>query len=641
MNTVQYQSSIITGDQEKSQRDAAQHALKQLQAVISQGGNQGAEPIRDALLKAEEILNREARSPNLDPKIKKTLEDLVLLVGSAKQLEQQKDLGERLQKIAEETKKALDEISLPGVSAQSKETTQQAILFVQKIRPVFQLLISSREFRVLLLDSVEILRRIFLRHGREPGETAKHQFIEGEDPMNIAKEAAQNSADSFQDHQGEVKVQISEGEWNDLKEDITRVLATVARQPSYQQGVETLLDLVDIVREQARQTAAQTANTVQGETHSHRAQAETKDLIAAFSGREALDAFLDSLNHVVRKIDQDERSRKFLTEIRKLLLSTKSAEYVQQEEFKQRTSNLANEARDIANEYQYADEVEEFLNRSEDLMRNIRNDEYVEVIRQHAGLVVDDLSFVDNSGKVQLDMDMLGRLRNVLGPILAESLKYIPIPRIESSDKYRDYWVDNIVLCGYDVLPDHIRVQLESDSDVSIRDIETKHSYTKLIVTLGQIRTELKDLDFYYKRKSFPEIVDSGRMNVRLGGPNGATLKLTFRVEQTPSDKLPKFQEGSASFDIEKFDITFDKNTINHSILLPLISSLFKAQIQSLIESSVEDRLGGLLDSLADQLTQALSSVNRPLISGLEQLRKVGKSNEFAQTYEKRQEKLE
>jgi len=322
-------------------------------------------------------------------------------------------------------------------------------------------------------------------------------------------------------------------------------------------------------------------------------------------------------------------------------LSTKSSEYVQQEEFKQRTSNLANEARDIANEYHYADEVEEFLNRSEDLMRNIRNDEYVEVIRQHAGLVADDLSFVDSSGNVQLDMDMLGKLRNVLGPILAESLKYIPIPRIESSNKDRDYWVDNIVLCGYDVLPDHIRVQLESDSDVSIRDIETKHSYTKLIVTLAQIRTELKDLDFYYKRKTFPEIVDSGRMNVRLGGPNGATLKLTFRVEQSPSEKLPKFQEGSASFDIEKFDITFDKNSINHSILLPLISSLFKAQIQSLVESSVEDRLGGLLDSLADQLTQALSSVNRPLISGLEQLKKVGKSSEFGQTYEKRQEKLE
>jgi len=130
-------------------------------------------------------------------------------------------------------------------------------------------------------------------------------------------------------------------------------------------------------------------------------------------------------------------------------------------------------------------------------------------------------------------------------------------------------------------------------------------------------------------------------MSIRVGGVRGATLKLTFRVEQSPSDKLPKFQEGSASFDIEKFDITFDKNSINHDVLLPMISQLFKAKIQQLIESEVENSLGKLLGGLGDQLSQALATVNRPLVSGLDQLRKVGKSNEFAQTFEKRQQKLE
>jgi len=401
------------------------------------------------------------------------------------------------------------------------------------------------------------------------------------------------------------------------------------------------LDLVDILREQVRRTADRTKEVVKAQPHALCAQKETKELIASFSGKESLDGFIESLYRVVEKVDQDERSRRFLSELREFILSTKSSEYVKQEEFKQRTSRLANEARDIAEEYKYANEVEQFLNSAEELMRNIRNDEYVEVLRHHAGLVADDLSFVDTAGNVQLDVDMLGKIRDVLLPMLAESLKYIPIPRIESSDKSRDYWVDNIVLCGYDVLPDHIRVQLESDNDVSIRDIETKHSYTKLIITLGQIRTELKDLDFYYKRKSFPEMVDSGRMSIRVGGVRGATLKLTFRVEQSPSDKLPKFQEGSASFDIEKFDITFDKNSINHDVLLPMISQLFKAKIQQLIESEVENSLGKLLGGLGDQLSMALATVNRPLVSGLDQLRKVGKSNEFAQTFEKRQQKLE
>jgi len=418
-------------------------------------------------------------------------------------------------------------------------------------------------------------------------------------------------------------------------------LVIISRQPTYQEGIQNLLDLVDVVRDQVRQTKDQTKQTVGAQPHAMNAQAETKELIASFSGKESLDEFLESLNLVVLKVDQDERARRFLSELREFILSTKSSEYVQKEEFKQRTSKLANEARNIAEEYKYANEVERFLDSSEELMRNIRSDEYVEVLRHHAGLVAGDLSYVDNSGNIQLDTDMLGKIRNVLLPILAEKLKYLPIPRIESSDKNREFWVDNIVLCGYDILPDHIRVQLESDNDISIRDIETKYSYTKLIVTLAQIRTELKDLDFYYKKKTFPEVVDSGKMSIRLGGLRGATLKLTFRVEQSPSDKLPRFQEGSTSFVIEKFDLTFDKNTINHDVLLPLISQLFKAQIKNLIEDEVESSLDNLIGSLGDQLSQALSTVNRPLVSGLEQLRKIGKSNEFSQIYEKRQQKLE
>jgi len=605
-------------------------------------GAPGSESFREALSKAEEVLSREAQSPKLDAKTQKTLEDLAQLVGSVRQIETHKDIGHRVQKIAEETKMAIDEAGTPGVPSEANEATQQAIQFAQKMRPLFQLLVISREFRVLIVDSLEIVRRIFVRHEKEPAEKAKAEFLEGGHPAPIAQEAAQKSKDSFQNNKGELQVAISDEEWEGLQDDFTRVLSTIARQPSYQQGVEILLELLDTVRVGARQAANQAAQATEtAQPHARRARMETEELIATFSGREALDNFIESIKQLVRKVEQDERSKKYLSELRKFIESTKSPEFVQQQEFKERTKRLANEARDISREYQYADEVEEFLDSADTLVRNIRNDEFVEVLRHHAGLVADDLSFVDSSGQVQLDQEMLNKLRTVVLPILAESLKYIPIPRIESCDKNREYWVDNIVLCGYDVLPDHFRVQLESDSDISIRDIETKHSYTKLIITLGQIRTELKDLEFYYKKKTFPEISDSGRVTLRVGGTHGATLKLTFRVEQTKSDKLPKFKEGSASFDIEKFDMTFNKSTISHDVLLPIFSQLFKAQIQHQIETEVENSFEKLFEKLGDQLTEALSSVNRPLVSGLEQIRKIGKNNPFGQTYEQRQQKLE
>jgi len=160
---------------------------------------------------------------------------------------------------------------------------------------------------------------------------------------------------------------------------------------------------------------------------------------------------------------------------------------------------------------------------------NIQKDEFVSELCKHAGLVTSDLTCVDQDGRSHIDMDMLGKLRSVIVPILSETFKNIPIPRIEDSNKSRDFWVDNIFLSGYEVMPINVRFQIESESNLNLREVETKYSSTKMIITLTDIQTELKDLEFYYKKKKFPEMSDRGRVTVRLTG-NGATLKMIFRV---------------------------------------------------------------------------------------------------------------
>jgi hypothetical protein len=112
--------------------------------------------------------------------------------------------------------------------------------------------------------------------------------------------------------------------------------------------------------------------------------------------------------------------------------------------------------------------------------KTLRTTNSSKILRQQAGILTADLSYMDIEGKTHVDTEMLSKLQSVILPVLAESLKYIPIPRIESKDYNREYWVDNIVLCGYDILPENIRFHLESDSELSIRDIETKtyaHSF--------------------------------------------------------------------------------------------------------------------------------------------------------------------
>jgi len=301
---------------------------------------------------------------------------------------------------------------------------------------------------------------------------------------------------------------------------------------------------------------------------------------------------------------------------------------------------LASRGREVVQEFKYSSDLDDFLDRTQELFDNIRNDEFITVLRHYAGLVAEDLTYTNIEGRTQIDLEAIGKLRNVIGPVLAETFKYIPIPRIERSDEYREFWVDNIVVCGYDVLPDNIRFQIESDSEVSIRDIETKSSHTRLIITLKNIRTELKNLSFFYEKKTFPSITESGCATLRLSG-DGATLTLVFQVLQNPEDEVPRLGEGEVHFYVHQLEILYEKGTLKHDILVPLVTNMFKQQIQLEIEREIERSIFQLMKPIGDQLANTLGQINRPILSGVKQVREVMKGSEVGQVYERRREILE
>jgi hypothetical protein len=274
------------------------------------------------------------------------------------------------------------------------------------------------------------------------------------------------------------------------------------------------------------------------------------------------------------------------------------------------------------------------------MIENMKNDEFLQLLRYHAGVVRSDLSYVDMEGKLQLDTDMLTRLQQVLLPVLADAFKYIPMPRISSSDAKREFWLDKVILCSYDIIPENIKFHLESDLEFSFQDTEMKGTHTFLVIQLKHFRTELKDVEFYYKKKTFPELEDKGRVTFRIKG-QGANLTLTYKIEQKPEDKVPRIMEGNALFDISDLDIEFDTSTIHHTVLVPMLTKLFKLQIKLQLENSVEKNLKRWINQLGDMMSSSIAQTNRPFLSGLDAARKAIRSTEFGQVFQKRREKLE
>jgi len=367
---------------------------------------------------------------------------------------------------------------------------------------------------------------------------------------------------------------------------------------------------------------------------------ETEAIVSSFSGKETLEEFKYYLKRLIQKSHEDEEFHTYLQQLKQFILLTKSEEEVGTEEFRLKTKRMARRGRKLLRHMKDDDALKPFLKASRRLVSNIKNDEFLQLLRHRAGIVKSDLSYVDNEGKLHIDTDMLSNLQRVLLPVLADALKYIPIPKITSSDDNQEFSLDKIVLCGYDIIPENIRFHLETSSEFSFSDIEVKGTHTILVIQLNQMLTELKDVEFYFLRKKMPQIEDHGRVAFRIKG-QGASLSLTYNVLQNPGDLLPKIMEGHADFNIHEMDIEFDRDTLKHDFLVPMFTKLFKTQIKKKIEDQVVKNMRGFIAKLGNLMTTAISQMNRPLLSGLDIARKNIKSSELSQLYQKRRERLE
>jgi len=374
--------------------------------------------------------------------------------------------------------------------------------------------------------------------------------------------------------------------------------------------------------------------------HIRKVVGETEALVSSFSGRETMEEFKYYLARLIRKSQEHEDLHTYLHQLKLFILSTKSEEEVCTEGFRKKSGLIAHRGRKLMRQLREDDDLKPFLKTTSVMIDNIKNDEFLQLLRNRAGIVQSDLSYVDPEGRVQVDTDMLGNLQRVLLPVLADSLKYIPMPKISSSDSKKEFCLDKIVLCSYDIIPENIRIHLETDSEFSVQDIGVKGTQTFLLIQLKHLRTEIKDVEFYFKKKKFPSFEDSGRATFRIKG-EGASLTLTYNLQQGNGDSVPRILEGHADFYIADMSIEFDKDTLKHNVLLPTFTKLFKSTIKKKIEAEVENNLKTFMAKLGSLISSSIAQVNRPLLTGLDMARRNIKATELSQIYQKRREKLE
>jgi len=85
----------------------------------------------------------------------------------------------------------------------------------------------------------------------------------------------------------------------------------------------------------------------------------------------------------------------------------------------------------------------------------------------------------------------------------------------------------------------------------------------------------------------------------------------------------------------------YDKETLKHDVLVPLMTNVWKQQIRGEIEREVEKSVFELMKPIGEKLMSALGEINRPVLNGVSKVRGVLKESEVGMMYERRREKLE
>jgi len=632
----------MEGEQERQKIKSAQEILHKATESVEKGTVGSTKEVSEALSRVQDTLHSQAQTAP-DLKSEKTVSDMAKLVGSAEQVVVDKDIGDRLQRISKEAELAQAEgkrATREGVPGSQESMRQQTQILANNFGPFFQLVTSSHEFRRLVLGFVKIARRVFLRSIKEDvGSQLENQWLKGRNPAEIAKDVTERATSGAKNDQGQIEIAITEEEIEDLQENLLELFSVIARDPRYHEGISRLFDLSEMIYEETEPVSQKLQSAV-SQPHTQKLQQESKELISEFTGKEALERFLQSARILARSLRNDRDASQYLRELREFILETKDPQHVKSEQFKNQSRNLIERGRRITDQLRYKPEVEEFLNALDALFNNLKDDELLATLRERAGILVEDLTTEDSQGNRQLDTQVLGNIRKVIVPVLADAFKYIPIPRFEDSNYKREYVIENLVLCGYDIIPDNIFVHLESDSWISVRELETQLSHTRLVISLKNLRTEIKDIKFYYKRKQFPKMEESGMASLRIGG-RGASLTITFRVDQRPGETAPKFTSGHVDFSIDDMDIDFDRSTLTHDILVPMITTLFKQTIIHAIERGVEKNLGTVVNEIGRRLSESVGLSEPKFSKQIEIMSDSVKKGEFGRRFQKRQEKLE
>ncbi|TEB21020.1 hypothetical protein FA13DRAFT_1643942 [Coprinellus micaceus] len=402
---------------------------------------------------------------------------------------------------------------------------------------------------------------------------------------------------------------------------LKKVVIECQKHADYQESMTWLLDYLGEYVDHARTTSTNLTSTDPNavpENHKLKiATLELRTLLERFANNTSMDVIFDAINVLADDTRRDPELHQWFknvdTYVRRVLLKPG---FILQPQSDAEASRLRENGKAFHDD-KYKSDFDNLFSSIGSWFKAMGDDPLNQRFGNDWARLTKDLLF-DSEGSLKFKPELWNDIRRVIMPTLVQQVGYIPIPRIEYTDDALDLVVENLTLQGRNLFPNIIAVEAHNYMKFSPYDAITDDQHHKITFQLAQIQADMRDVAFYYRKKTgLPRMKDSGLADVILGGEGlSASVTIVF-TNSTSHDKSSVFKVQDVHVKVDgglKFSIRDSKHDFLYKTLRPLATALVKKQICKALKDGIVTALeyvDGQLVGVRDRMREAKADEGR------------------------------
>ncbi|KAI4119587.1 MAG: hypothetical protein LQ345_000492 [Seirophora villosa] len=393
---------------------------------------------------------------------------------------------------------------------------------------------------------------------------------------------------------------------------LKKMIVEIQGHQDYQQAVETLLNIAEEYSGHGKNISKQGAGSVKGahsDTALTSAETDLRTLLERFANYTSADDMIDSINAIYRDADKDPELKNWFKSIdgyiRKCL---KEQGFIMQDAANEEWNQLYDHGHFLLRE-RYRDHTNRVLDEIKFFGLQFDEDPMNKKFANSMNKLFTELGN-DENGKPVFKSHLVKDLSNVIVPGIFESVRYVPVPRIEYSDPMIDAIVENLVIESDNLAPNSFEFGSDNYFRWGRKTVANKNK-NKVMVSVSGVQMDLKDVSYYInKKQGFPSIKDTGVMDIHMGG-TGFSFKIAMETADK-SDGQHFFKINTVEVDMKSLNIKLkqSKHKLLFNIFKPLLFSVVKPAIAKVLQKLIKDQVHEL-DGKAYEVHQEAERVAR------------------------------